>query len=216
MTLLSRAMSMFPLFHALASGGCFLLALRELHHPTQFAILATMGIVFLYLMPPLIFRLHNALYPLKKGVVSLSEKRYSSWWGGHQIQLLFIAFPALETLLRLIPGAYSAWLRLWGSRIGKRVYWTPSVQLVDRSLMEVGDDVTFGHEVDLCAHVVTRKKDNVRLLVSGITIGSGCLIGARTRLGPGVVVHSNVDLPYNTEGWINQEFTQEPKERAYE
>jgi len=206
MTLLSRILLFFPLFHALLTGVCAVMALRELGSPVGFGFWIGVTLFTLYLLPPLLFRLHNAVYPLKRGITSLSEKGYSSWWGGHQIQLLFIAFPALETFLRIIPGVYSAWLRLWGSKIGKRVYWTPSVQLVDRSLAEVGDNVTFGHEVDICAHVVTRKKGSVRLLVSGVSIGSGCLIGARTRLGPGVVVHPSVDLPYNTEGWINQEF----------
>lgn len=206
MTLMSRLLLFFPPFHALLTGFCAIMALRELASPVHFGLWSAATLFVLYLMPPLLFRLHNAFCPLKRGITSLSAKGYSSWWGGHQIQLLFIAFPALEAFLRIIPGAYSAWLRLWGSKIGKRVYWTPSVQLVDRSLAEIGDDVTFGHEVDLCAHVVTRKRASVRLLVSGVSIGSGCLIGARTRLGPGVVVHPSVDLPYNTEGWINQEF----------
>ena len=62
---------------------------------------------------------------------------------GHQLQVLYSAFPAL----RLVPGLYSAWLRLWGSRVGRAVYWTPQVKITDRGLLKVGDGVVFGHRV---------------------------------------------------------------------
>lgn len=206
MSLLGRLMTFFPFFHIVSVAVFAFLALREIQHPAHFMMFVSAMLFMLYLMPPLVFRINNFFFPLEEGITFLHEPRYSSWWGGHLIQLVFIGFPTLETFLRLVPGVYSAWLRLWGAKIGKGVYWTPSVQLIDRSLLKVGDGVTFGHEVDLCAHMITRRKDSVRLLAKGITIGDGCLIGARAKLGPGVVVHSGVNIKYNTEGWPDQEF----------
>ena len=81
------------------------------------------------------------------------------------VQLLYGAVPLLETVLRLIPGAYSAWLRLWGSRIGKGGYRTPQVQVLDRSLLEVGDGAVFGHEVKVACRVI--KPSRIGILLAG-------------------------------------------------
>ena len=99
----------------------------------------------IYLLPVLCYRLHNALWPVEPGGSYLIGEAYSPWWGGHQLQLIYLAAPWLEGLLRLIPGLYSAWLRLWGSTVGKSVYWTPQVEIGDRGLMIIGDQVIFGH-----------------------------------------------------------------------
>jgi hypothetical protein len=77
----------------------------------------------IYLFPLISFRLMNFLFPIIQGKSSLSTKKYSPWWGGHQIQIIYYAVPQFEGLLRIIPGAFSLWLRLWGSSIGKNVYW---------------------------------------------------------------------------------------------
>ena len=63
--------------------------------------------------------------PLHQRLSRLSDRTYAPWWGMHQIQVLYIAIPQLEAVLRLVPGLYSQWLRLWGSKVGRRVYWTP-------------------------------------------------------------------------------------------
>src|SRR6266851_3058498 len=74
------------------------------------------------------------------------------WLAG--VAFCLYALPLLELFLQLTPGAFSLWLRLWGSRIGRRVHWTPRVEIADRSMLAVGDDVVFGHKVECYAHAI--------------------------------------------------------------
>jgi hypothetical protein len=153
----------------------------------------------LYLLPVACFRVHERRWPLREGRSRLDRPGYSPWWGGHQLQLVYSAFPALEAALRLVPGAYSAWLRLWGSRVGRRVHWTPRVEITDRSLLEVGDDVVFGHRTACYAHVVKPRGDGLVLYVRRIRIGNGAFIGAGSRLGPGTRIGDGVALGVLTD-----------------
>src|SRR5262249_19077251 len=123
----------------------------------------------------------------------------------HQAQLVYIALPPLEALLRLVPGLYSAWLRLWGARIGRRVYWTPLVDIGDRSLVEIGNDVIFGHRATLYAHVISRTKDKLVLYVKPIVIGDGAFVGAGSVLGPGTRVGEGKLVAAGTHVYPNQE-----------
>ena len=160
---------------------------------------AVLLIAVVYLLPVACFRVHEALWPLAEGFSRLDTPEYSPWWGGHQFQVVYSAFPALEAALRIVPGAYSAWLRLWGSRVGRRVYWTPRVDITDRSLLDVGDDVVFGHLVACYAHLVKRQPDGVVLYVRRIQVGCGVLLGAACRLGPGVRIDDGVSLEIRTD-----------------
>src|SRR4030095_10140128 len=99
-----------------------------------FRFLAVPAIV--YLLPVACFRLHEMKWPLTEGKTRLDDENYVPWWGAHQMQVMYTAFPALDAALRLVPGVYSAWLRLWGSRIGRDVHWTPLVEITDRSMLE--------------------------------------------------------------------------------
>ena len=116
------------------------------------------------------------------------------------MQMIYAAVPAFEAFLRFLPGVYSAWLRLWGSKVGKNVYWTPMVEIIDRHMLRIGDDVIFGHKVICTSHVVSRK-DNGEfvLLLRPVRIGSGTFIGALSRLGPGVKIPAKSAVPYDTE-----------------
>ena len=155
------------------------------------------GFLFiLYLIPPFVFRIHGFIFPQLKGRSIISDaKVYSPWWGGHQVQLLYIAFPAFEAALRLFPGFYSAWLRLWGAKVGRRVYWTPRVEILDRNLMDIGDEVVFGHRVVCVSHVIDQTSDGSLLLyVKPIQIGDGVFIGAGSSIGPGCVIEAGVRL----------------------
>jgi hypothetical protein len=195
MTWKSRLLSVFPLVHALLILGSIAGVLRHPGVLTGLAIPAT-----LYVFPVVAFRLHNLLFPLKTGTSDLGKREYSSWWGGHQIQLLFIAVPPLESVLTLVPGLYSLWLRAWGSRVGRRVYWTPQIQILDRSLLDIGRGVLFGHMVTASSHVVIRTKDGrLFLIVNRITIGDNAFVGAGTRIGPGVTVEEGAVVSAATE-----------------
>ncbi|MEM6927339.1 MAG: acyl transferase [Myxococcota bacterium] len=160
-----------------------------------------------YLVPPMLHRLHDRIAPLEPGMYAVVGDDYLPWWGSHQLQLLFVTFPALEAALRLVPGLYSAWLRLWGARVGRAVYWTPRVQLLDRSLLDIGDGVVFGHEAGASAHVITVRKGELKLFVSPITVGAGAMIGARAVLSPGATVTAGARVPAQTVVGVNATWT---------
>jgi len=203
MSLMGRIMTFYPLF-ILASLGA---AIYEfVVQSSLITFLIPFGVA--YLLPLLSFRLHNFIFPLRTGVTDISTSAYSSWWGGHQIQLIYLIFPQLELILRVIPGAYSFWLRLWGSEVGQNVYWAPTISLEDRSLVKVGDNVVFGHQTGFYGHVVTPKEGKHLLFVKEITIGSNCFIGGRTELGPGCRVNDNSFTKAGTHIYPNSVYGQ--------
>lgn len=157
-------------------------------------LLVALGVLSIYLVPLAAYRLHETVHPLVEGRSHIAGGPYSPWWGGHQIQLVFIAFPMLETALRLVPGLFSAWLRAWGSTVGARVYWTPALRLGDRALLVVGDDVIFGYDVGISSHLVKKTKKNVLLYVKRVTLEKGAFIGAAAIIGPGAVIEEGAIL----------------------
>jgi hypothetical protein len=168
--------------------------------PIQPVILA----FILYLVPPLTFRLHRIFFPIKKSLSNLSDRKYSPWWGAHQIQVIYTAIPQLESALRLVPGFYSAWLRLWGSRIGRQVYWTPNVEITDRHLLDIGDHVVCGHKCKFLGHAIKPSGQKMTLYTRTIKIGDDVFIGAGSRIGPGAVIADGTFLPVLTDVHINQ------------
>ncbi|MCA2928628.1 MAG: acyl transferase [Microcystis sp. M020S1] len=195
MTLFGRIVSLFPLTH---SALIVLAAISFLHHPS---IGTFVRLVFvLYLLPPLLLRLYFLKYPSKPGKWILNRPTRCDWWIAHQLQLLYGAIPSLEAFLRFIPSAYSAWLRLWGSKVGKDVYWTPRVEIIDRHMMRIGDNVVFGHRVICTSHIIAKKPNgDLVLILRPIRIGSGALIGAGVRIGVGVHIPEKSVIPYNAE-----------------
>lgn len=163
-----------------------------------------LSLFFLYGLPVLAYRLHGWVYPLTPGISYLQGPNYSPWWGSHQFQVIYIAFPALETVLRLVPGLFSAWLRLWGSQIGKQVYWTPSLEIADRGLLSIGDGVVFGQQVGLYSHIVKPRRDNLMLYLNPITIGDHSFIGAGSYIGPGVTIAPGSFLAADSKIYPNE------------
>src|SRR5690242_9394747 len=139
MTVLSTILLFFPTFIFILTGAAiFYFA----YSPSLFSILAVL--LSIYGLPVLVYRLHQWAYPVQEGISYLKGKEYSPWWGSHQIQSIYIAIPVLEAVLRLIPGVFSWWLRLWGAKVGRDVYWTPGLEIADRGLLEIGDRVVIG------------------------------------------------------------------------
>jgi hypothetical protein len=163
-------------------------------------------VVILYLVPPLTFRLHRRFFPAEKSFSNLLERRYSPWWGAHQIQAIYIAIPQLEAVLRLVPGLYSAWLRLWGSKIGRSVYWTPNVEITDRQVLDIGDRVVCGHKCKFLGHAIKPRGEAMMLYTRTIKIGNDVFIGAGSRIGPGATVDDGVFMPVLTDVHINSSF----------
>jgi hypothetical protein len=97
MTLRARLFGLFPMLWLAGSGACVLhLAIA----PGVVSVLALL--VVLYLVPVATYRLHDALWPLVEGSSRIDAPGYAPWWGGHQCQLMYSAFPALEAALRLV------------------------------------------------------------------------------------------------------------------
>ncbi|WP_051319189.1 acyltransferase [Chitinimonas koreensis] len=198
MTLRSRLFSLFPaafLLAALALAGWLL------YRPGPLPAAALL--IHLYLLPMACYRLHGALWPIREGLSRLDlPDSYVPWWGGHMCQLPYDSFPQLEAALRLLPGVYSLWLRGWGARIGRGVYWTPLVEITDRAMLEIGDYAVIGHKAVLCAHLVSRKDSGaLRLYLRRIRIGAGALVGAGSRFGPGASAAPGEQLPALTDRW---------------
>lgn len=145
----------------------------------------------LFLLPPLLARyvLRNGL---PSGEIAVPSDAFFRWWTTWQLQTVFNRLPWIEELLRLIPGTYSAWLRLWGANIGRLTLWSPGVRIFDRPLLDIGDDVVLGIDTRIVGHfggldAVGRSTFTLGL----ITIGDRCVIGASALLAPGVTLESD-------------------------
>ncbi len=147
------------------------------------------ALAMLYLLPPLTARLILFIFPISQGRIAVGSKQFFSWWTSFQLQVVFCRLPLLEEILRLIPGIYSLWLRLWGSHIGRLTYWSPGTTLTDRSFLCVGNDVVFGAGVRLNAHVLTKNKDGkMKLLLATLKIGDRVVVGGYSLLTAGAEI----------------------------
>ena len=184
MTAADRLFSYFPLLMTvllLAALGVFA------QWPSLWS--AILVVFVIYVLPPTVQRVMFRWAPLKQGVNQIDGRTFSPWLASHHIQAMYDALPFLESLLRVFPGFYSMWLRMWGSRIGYGVEWPVRMDVLDRGLMDIGNRVVFAREVELVAHV--RKKTDggrSRVLVRGVRIGSYAFLGAGSRIGAGASV----------------------------
>ena len=183
MTFFGKLITFFPGLHALlviASMGYFII------EPSWLS--AGLIPVAIYLFPLVAYRLHQLIVPIVEGESSIIGS-YSPWYGTHMIQLVFIGFPSCERFLRLFPGVFSIWLRLWGSKVGKGVYYTPHLELADRGLLEIGHGCVFGYNVKIAGHYISPSKEKgLKLYVRKVVIEDGGFVGAASRLAPGVRV----------------------------
>ncbi|BAY21229.1 hypothetical protein NIES2100_09790 [Calothrix sp. NIES-2100] len=200
MTFLSSILLFFPTFILMLTGGTIV---YFAYSPSIFSILAVL--LSIYGLPLLVYRLHQWVYPVQEGISYLLGKEYSPWWGSHQIQVMYIAIPVFEAVLRLIPGAFSFWLRLWGAKVGRDVYWTPGLEIADRGLIEIGDRVVMGHRVGISSHVIKPRKQNLMLYVKKVKIGNDVFVGAGSVLAPGVVISDRTFLQAATNLYPNQQ-----------
>ena len=149
----------------------------------------TAATVCLFLLPPLLARLVVAVVRMHEGRIALGTSAFLAWWATAQFQMIFNRLPVLEELLRLVPGLYSNWLRLWGSHIGRLTFWAPGVRVLDRGYLNLGDDVVFGAGVRLNSHVLLKEQSGAwQLVLAPITIGSRAVIGGYALLTAGTDV----------------------------
>lgn len=181
-----------PFIQAVAIAGCLVWFALMPHN----ALPLFLAFALVYLIPPVIVRATLRAATVEPGAYSLESRMFLRWWFSAQFQVLHNRLPFLEELLRLVPGLYSAWLRLWGSRIGRLTFWAPGTFVLDRSLLSVGDRVVFGVGARLHAHVIDRDAEgNPRLFIGAIGIGDDTLIGGMSLLAPGVTVDAGETTP---------------------
>lgn len=202
MTAACRLFSYFPLLMTvllLAALGVFA------QWPSLWS--AALVLIVIYIVPPMTERVMLRWAPLKQGISQIDGKTFSPWLASHHIQAMYDALPFLESLLRVIPGFYSMWLRMWGSRVGYGVEWPVRMDILDRGSMDIGNRVVFSRRVELGAHA--RKKTEggrSRVLVRTVRIGSYAFLGPRVRVGAGASVPSNASVPELTVVGVNEVF----------
>ena len=200
MTFLSTILLFFPTFILILTGTAIVYLA---YSPNIFSIMAVL--LSIYGLPLLVYRLHQWVFPVQEGISYLRGNEYSPWWGSHQIQVIYIAIPVFEAMLRLIPGAFSCWLRLWGAKVGRDVYWTPGLEIADRGLIEIGDRVVMGHRIAISSHIIKPRKQNLMLYVKKVKIGNDVFLGAGCILAPGVVIRDATFLAMATNLSPNQQ-----------
>ena len=149
-------------------------------------------IFVIYLQAPLLWRLLKMFYGQPEGIsyLGVKTKEGNLWWTAYHLQYLFNSFHFLEQILMLVPGLYSAWLRLWGSDIGKKVNWTPECRVVDRTHMKIGSRCLIGNRSYLAAHAIKKRDDRYLLYVKGVDIGDDVVLSYLVTVAPGAVIKS--------------------------
>ena len=154
------------------------------------------SVAYLYLFPAVAGRLILLAAKIPEGQIRIGSRSFFAWWSVFQFQVLFCRIPTLEEVVRLIPGLYSQWLRLWGSRIGRFTYWSPGTLITDRSFLSIGDDVVFGAGVRLNAHVMAPDKTGrMQLILARVTVGDRAMVGGYCLLTSGTEIAADERPP---------------------
>jgi acetyltransferase-like isoleucine patch superfamily enzyme len=182
---LEKAFFLYPLLHFTEIVACLVLWIKSLD-PFAFLLL----VFVTYLQSPLIWRYFRARYGLPEGITYLGKHApYGNlWYVAHQLQHVYTAFHYLERMLMLIPGAYSAWLRLWGSKIGKKITWTPEAIIVDRTHLTIGDRCLVGNRTYITAHAIKKKENKYLLYVKSVEIGNDVVLAYECHITCGAKV----------------------------
>lgn len=170
-------LNLLPPLHAAGTLTCLFL-------PLSWPLKIFTALAFLYILPLIPARILRESLRNSPPEISFGSADFLKWWACFQCQVLFLRFPALEEIIRLIPGCYSLWLRLWGSRIGRLTYWAPRTSILDRGFLDIGDNVIFGAGVNLNPHVMEKGK----LLLAPVKIGDRALIGGYSLLTAGTQI----------------------------
>jgi len=150
---------------------------------------------YIYLLPPFLCRLTSLFFKHNKTHFNDDDGFYFYWWFTVQLQVVFLRFPFLEELLRMVPTLYSNWLRLWGAKVGKNIYWSARVSILDRPFLEIGDLVVFGYGVNISSHSVKTINNKSELILSNIIIGSKAMLGGVSMMTTGARLGKGEFLP---------------------
>jgi hypothetical protein len=155
------------------------------------------SLAWLYLVPPLICRLTLLVfgYPQGRGLTQ-DTRAYKVWWFTHQWQVVFNRLPWLEELLRLVPGLYALWIRLWGGQVSPWAYWGAGSIVVDRHLVIVEAGAVIGMGAGLTGHIGHLDADGTYTVdVAAPRVGRGAIMGTRSGLGPSAELAPDQVLP---------------------
>lgn len=151
---------------------------------------------WIYLVPPLLGRITIILFGKPEGTVNKKSRTHFIWSLLFQYQLIYNRFPLLEETLKLIPGVYALWLNLWGAKVSMFVFWSSGITVLDRYSLSIDKGAILGTECLLSGHFLTIDENgNDSVIIDKIHIGSGALIGTRSMVAPGCIIHSNETLP---------------------
>jgi hypothetical protein len=168
-----------------------------------------LAIAWLLVVPPMVVRIALLVRPLQSGDLPLSSPDFLLWWFTAQWQVIYNRLPWIEEMIRLVPSLYSTWMRLWGARVGRFVYWTPGLRILDRSLLNVGSRVVFGVGVRVNPHVIMPNDvGELVLRVGTVRIGDDALVGGYSILFAGCWIAPGEATPGKREirpftGWAN-------------
>ena len=183
---------LFVLFNYFTFFLLLLVTTSLLLLPYSMGVRVAFGLAIVYLLPPLLAQIALRLYPIKKSHIPFGSTAFMTWWFLTSLQTIYSRFPFLEELLRSVPSLYSLWLRLWGAKIGKMTYWSPSTKIIDRSFLDIGDFVSFGMGVKLNPHVISKNSQGESvLLLAPIIIRDNVLVGGYSLLTTGTELCAN-------------------------
>jgi hypothetical protein len=180
-------LSWVPLLHVAVCVAMFFV-------PLILPARVVLSIAVLFLLPPIVARIAVAVAPLERGTYRASDRHFTVWWLTMQLQMIFNRLP-LEEVLRIVPGLYSVWLRLWGAKVGRFVFWGPRMTILDRPLIRVGNQAVFGAGARLSGHMITRDGDAIELFIAPAVVGASAVVGAWSVIAPGAEVGEGESLP---------------------
>jgi acetyltransferase-like isoleucine patch superfamily enzyme len=148
----------------------------------------------LMVVSPLVCRATGARTPLNADFRLADMSWPVMRWARYMVAIHVVRVFA-GTLFRSSP-IWTAYLRLDGARIGRRVY-VNTLFTSDHNLLEFGDDVVIGADVHLSAHTVEagRLKTAPVRLGAGVVIGLDSVIDIGVECGPGAQVAAMSFVP---------------------
>lgn len=187
---LSLALNYLPLLQL--CGGVAVCSAASAQWPVRGALM----LAWIYLLPPLVSRLSLALWGRPGGRVHADSRDYRVWWFLTQWQMVFNRLPALEELLRLVPGLYAAWIWLWGGSLSPFSFVGPGLIVTDRYLLDVRRGAVLGMKSALIGHTAVREEDGrFVVILAAPVVERDAMLSGGAAIGPGAVLRAGHRLP---------------------
>ena len=119
-----------------------------------------------------------------------NTKGLNPWLFSFYLQQFYETFDFFEKTLKLVPGLYSAWLRLWGAKIGSHINWAPACKIMDRPFLVVGNRSLIGNLSYISSHAIKKNSGSYLLYVKKTIIEEDCVVSYTATLGPGAVMRN--------------------------